>query len=94
MIGEDVSERLDVTPARFKVIVTRRPKCACRSCEGEVAQAPAQERLIEGGVPTEALVAHVVVSKYTDHLPLYRQAQIYARQGVDLDRSTLADWVG
>jgi transposase len=94
VIGEDVSERLDVTPARFKVLVTRRPKYACRSCEGEVAQAPAQERLIEGGVPTEALVAHVVVSKYADHLPLYRQAQIYARQGVDLDRSTLADWVG
>ena len=57
VIGEDVSERLDVTPARFKVIVTRRPKYACRSCEGEVTQAPAQERLIEGGVPTEALVA-------------------------------------
>jgi transposase len=94
VIGEDVSERLDVTPARFKVIVTRRPKYACRSCEGEVAQAPAPERLIEGGVPTEALVAHVVVCKYADHLPLYRQAQIYARQGVDLDRSTLADWVG
>jgi len=94
VIAEDVSERLDVTPARFKVIVTRRPKYACRSCEGEVAQAPAQERLIEGGVPTEALVAHVIVSKYADHLPLYRQAQIYARQGIELDRSTLADWVG
>ena len=93
-IGEDVSERLDMTPARFKVLVTRRPKYACRACEGEVAQAPAPERLIEGGIPTEALVAHVVVSKYADHLPLYRQAQIYARQGVDLDRSTLADWSG
>ena len=93
-IGEDVSERLDVIPARFRVLVTRRPKYACRACEEGVAQAPAPARLIEGGLPTEATVAHVLVSKYADHLPLYRQAQIYARQGIDLDRSTLADWVG
>jgi transposase len=93
-IGEDVSERLDMIPARFKVIVTRRPKYACRSCDGEVTQAPATEHLIEGGIPTEALIAVVVISKYADHLPLYRQAQIYARQGVELDRSTLADWSG
>src|SRR5690606_32583514 len=59
-----------------------------------VAQAPAAPRLIQGGLPTEATITHVLVSKYADHLPLYRQAQIYARQGVDLDRSTLADWVG
>src|SRR5271163_4570215 len=93
-IGEDVSERLDMIPARFKVIVTHRPKYACRVCEGEVAQAPAPEHLIEGGIPTENLIAAVVIAKYADHLPLYRQAQIYARQGVDLDRSTLADWSG
>jgi transposase len=93
-IGEDVSERLDVIPTQLKVIVTRRPKYACRTCAGEVAQAPAPERLIEGGIPTEALVAHVLVAKYADHTPLYRQAQIYARQGITLDRSTLADWVG
>jgi len=93
-IGEDVSERLDVIPAQFKVIVTRRPKYACRACAGEVAQAPAPERLIENGIPTEALVAHVLTAKYADHTPLYRQAQIYARQGITLDRSTLADWVG
>ena len=93
-IGEDVSERLDVIPARFRVLVTRRPKYACRACEEGVAQAPAPARLIEGGLPTEATVAHVLVSKYADHLPLYRQAQIYARQGIDLDRSTLAAWVG
>jgi len=93
-IGEDVSERLDVTPAQFKVLVLRRPKYACRACEGEVSQAPAPERLIENGIPTEALVAHVIVAKYADHLPVYRQAQIYARQGINLDRSTLADWVG
>ena len=93
-IGEDVSERLDVIPTQLKVIVTRRPKYACRACAGEVAQAPAPERLIENGIPTEALVAHVLVAKYADHTPLYRQAQIYARQGIALDRSTLADWVG
>ncbi|HEY0293103.1 MAG TPA: IS66 family transposase [Hansschlegelia sp.] len=93
-IGEDVSERLDVVPAQFRVLVVRRPKYACRSCESAVVEAAAPARLIEGGVPTEALIAQVLVSKYADHLPLYRQAQIYARQGVHLDRSTLADWVG
>jgi transposase len=93
-IGEDVSERLDVVPAQFRVLVTRRPKYVCRACESAVVQAPAPARLIEGGLPTEATVAHVLVSKYADHLPLYRQAQIYARQGIALDRSTLADWVG
>jgi transposase len=93
-IGEDVSERLDIVPAQFRVIVVRRPKYACRSCEDIVVQAPAPARLIEGGLPTDGTVAQVLVSKYADHLPLYRQAQIYARQGVPLDRSTLADWVG
>jgi transposase len=93
-IGEDVSERLDVVPAQFRVIVTRRPKYACRRCAEGIVQAPAPERLIAGGMPTEAMVAKVIVSKYADHLPLYRQAQIYARQGLALDRSTLADWVG
>ena len=93
-IGEDVSERLDVIPAQFRVIVTRRPKYACRDCSNGVVQAPAPARLISGGMPTEATVAHVLVSKYADHLPLYRQAQIYSRQGIDLDRSTLAAWVG
>jgi transposase len=93
-IGEDVAERLDVAPASFRVIVTRRPKYACRSCPGTVVQADAPARLIEGGLPTEALVAQVVISKYADHTPLYRQAEIYARQGIELDRSTLCDWVG
>lgn len=92
-IGEDVSERLDIVPATFRVLVVRRPRYACRVCEA-VVQAPAPARLIEGGLPTDDLVAQVLVSKYADHLPLYRQAQIYARQGVTLDRSTLADWVG
>src|SRR5213082_3916572 len=93
-IGEDVAERLDIVPAQFRVLVVRRPKYACRACEDVVVQAAAPARLIEGGLPTEATVAQVMVSKYADHLPLYRQAQIYARQGVNLDRSTLADWVG
>ena len=93
-IGDDVSERLDIIPAQIRVLVTRRPKYACRSCEEGVVQAPAPSRLIEGGLPTEATVAHVIVGKYADHLPLYRQAQIYARQGIELDRSTLADWTG
>jgi transposase len=93
-IGEDVAERLDMIPAAFRVIVTRRPKYGCRACESAVVQAPAPARLIEGGLPTETLVAHVLVGKYADHLPLYRQSQIYARQGIELDRSTLADWVG
>jgi transposase len=100
-IGEDVSKRLDKVPAKVRVIVTRRPKYACRTCEktgaDEVAgiiQAPAPARLVEGGLPTEAFVADVVVSKYADHLPLYRQSQILARQGVRIERSTLAQWVG
>ena len=93
-IGEDVSERLDVVPTTFRVLVTRRPRYGCRSCESAVVQAPAPARIVEGGIPTEALIAQVLVSKYADHLPLYRQAQIYARQGIQLDRSTLADWVG
>ena len=94
VIGEDRSQRLDVIPAQYQVIVTRRPKYACRACQEAVVQAPAPARLIEGGLPTERLVAHVVVAKYADHCPLYRQAQILARQGIAIDRATLAFWVG
>jgi transposase len=93
-IGEDVSERLDIIPAQLRVLVVRRPKYGCRVCEEVVVQAGAPARLVEGGLPTDATVAQVLVSKYADHLPLYRQSQIYARQGIHLDRSTLADWVG
>jgi transposase len=74
-IGEDASERLDIVPAQFRVIVTRRPKDACRSCTDGVVQDPAPARLILGGMPTEAIVVHVLVSKYADHLPLYRRAR-------------------
>lgn len=94
VIGEDSSERLDKVPATLRVIVTRRPRYACRSCTDGVIQAPAPNRLVAGGLPTEALVADVLVSKYADHLPLYRQAQILAREGVNIDRSTLCHWVG
>jgi transposase len=94
VIGEDTSRRLDKIPAKVRVIVTRRPKYACRKCTEGIVQAPAPPRLIEGGLPTEALVADVVVSKFADHLPLYRQAQILARHGVRIERSTLAQWVG
>ncbi len=93
-IGEDRTERLDIVPAKLRVIVTVRPKYACRSCEQGVLQAAAPAHLIEGGLPTEGALAQVLISKYGDHLPLYRQAQIYARSGVKLDRSTLAAWVG
>ncbi len=94
VIGEDTSERLDVIPVQFRVIVTKRPKLACRACPGTVVQELAPARLIEGGLPTEALVAHVAVSRYADHQPLYRQAQIMARQGVIIERSTLSFWMG
>lgn len=94
VIGEDVSKRLDVIPAQYQILVTRRPKYACRACEGAVVQAPAPARLIEGGLPTERLVAQVLVDKYADHCPLYRQVQGFARQNIELDRSTLAFWTG
>lgn len=94
VIGEDASERLDRIPAKLKVIVTRRPKYACRSCTDGVIQAPAPARLITGGLPTEAFVADVLVSKYADHLPLYRQSQILGRDGIEIHRSTFAHWVG
>lgn len=93
-IGEDRSERLDIVPAQLRVIVTIRPRYACPKSRAGVGQARAPAYLLEGALPTEALLAHVIVSKYSEHLPLYRQAQVFARHGVALDRSTLADWVG
>ena len=93
-IGEDVSERLDVVPAQFRVLVTRRPKYACRRCSGAVVQAHAPEHVVPGGLPTEALIAQVMVAKFGDHIPFYRQAEIYVRQGITLDRATLGNWVG
>src|SRR5882724_7410990 len=92
-IGESVSEMLDWVPAQLRVVRITRPKYGCRAC-GKVAQVPAPERPIAGGLATPTLLAHVLVSKYCDHTPLYRQSQIFARHGVDLGRSTLAGWVG
>lgn len=83
-----------LTPAQLRVIVTIRPKYACRACTDGVTQAPARSWLIEGALPTEGTLAHVTVAKYADHCPLYRQTQILARSGIHLDRSTLAGWVG
>ena len=92
-LSESVTEELDYIPARFVVRRIVRPKLSCRTCE-TIHQAPMPSRPIERGRPTAGLLAHVLVSKYADHLPLYRQSQIYAREGVDLHRSTLANWVG
>src|SRR5579863_6059330 len=92
-LGEDISEILEYVPARFKVIRQVRPKLACACCD-RIVQAEAPSRPIERGIAGPGLLAHVLVSKYCDHLPLYRQSQIFARTGVELDRSTLAEWVG
>ena len=92
-LGEDVTEVLDYLPGRFRVLRHVRPKFSCRGCEA-VTQAPAPSLPIRRGRATAGLLAHVLVAKYADHLPLYRQSGIYAREGVDLQRSTLADWVG
>ncbi len=93
-IGEDRTERLDIVPAQLRVIVTVRPKYACRACTDGVRQAPVPAFLIDAALPTEGAIAHVLVSKYADHLPLYRQSQILARAGMDLHRAVLASWVG
>jgi transposase len=92
-IGEETSERLDVIPVQYRVIVTHRPKLACRACE-KIVQADAPEHLIKSGLPTEAMVASVLVAKYGWHLPLYRQEKMLGLQGIEIDRSTLAFWVG
>jgi transposase len=92
-IGEDESFRLDVVRARFRLIVTIRPKYAFKEPTA-ILQAPAPEHIVEAGLPTEALLAQVAVSKYADGLPLYRQEAIYARDGVELSRSLMAQWMG
>jgi transposase len=92
-LGEDVSEMLEYVPGRYQVIRHVRPKLSCAICQ-KIVQAPAPSRPIARGLAGPGFLAHVLVSKYCDHLPLYRQCQIYAREGLDLDRSTLADWVG
>jgi transposase len=91
--GDDVSEQLEYVPESFKVIRHVRPKFACTGCD-RVVEAPAPSRPIERGLAAPSLLAHVIVSKYADHLPLFRQSEIYARQGVEISRSTMAGWVG
>ncbi len=92
-LGEDVSEMLEYIPGRYQVIRHVRPKFCCAACQ-KIVQAAAPSRPIARGLAGPGFLAHVLVSKYADHLPLYRQSQIYAREGLELDRSTLADWVG
>jgi transposase len=92
-LGEDVSETLEYVPASFKVIRHVRPKLSCNCCDC-IVQEPAPSRPIDRGLAGPGMLAHVLVAKYADHLPLYRQVEIYERQGIELERSTLADWVG
>lgn len=92
-MGQDVAEKLDYTPGSFAVERHIRGKWVCRQCE-RISQAPVPAQVIDKGIATSALLAHVLIAKYADHLPLYRQAQIYAREGVSMARSTLAEWVG
>ena len=92
-IGEDVTETLDYVPGRFKVVRHVRAKLSCRACDSVVA-ASAPDHAIARGRAGAGLLAHIVVSKYDDHLPLYRQAEIFAREGVNLETSTLSGWVG
>jgi transposase len=93
-IDVEETERLDAVPLHLRVRVTRRPIYGCRSCGEAVVQAPAPDSVVPGGLPTEALLAHLAVSKYCDGLPLYRQVQILERDGIRLDRATLSDWMG
>jgi len=92
-LGEDVSEMLEYLPASFKVVRHVRPKMCCATCD-RIVQVPAPSRPIDRGMAGPGLLAHVLTAKFCDHLPLYRQSAIYAREGVELDRSTLARWVG
>jgi transposase len=92
-LGDDAAEMLEYVRACFKVIRHVRPKLSCDVCD-RIVQAPAPSRPIDRGLASPGLLAHVLVSKYADHQPLYRQSEIYAREGIDLDRSTLAGWVG
>lgn len=93
VLGEDVSEMIEYVPERYKVIRHVRPKLSCSQCQ-KIVQAPAPGRPIARGLAGPGFLAHVLVSKYLDHLPLYRQSQIYKRDELDLSTSTLCDWVG
>jgi transposase len=92
-MGEEISEKLDIEPARMTVLQYRRKKYACRACEGEVQAAPLPAQVIEQGLATPGLLAHVAVHKFCDHMPLARQSKFFARHGIELPRSTLTDWM-
>jgi transposase len=93
-IDSDISSRLHIIPVQYQVIVTSRPKLACRVCSDGVFQAPAPKHVVPGGLPTEALIADVIIKKYADHGPFYRQSQAMHRQGIEIDRGTLCNWAG
>jgi Transposase IS66 family/zinc-finger binding domain of transposase IS66 len=92
-LGEDADETLDIEPVVFKVVRHIRPKFSCWACE-TIVQAPAPEKAIARGKASFRMISHVIVSKFDHHLPLYRQAEMMAAQGIDIDRSTLAGWTG
>ena len=92
-IGESVTEVLEYIPGRFEVVRHVRPACSCRKCEAMV-QAPMPDLPIPRGMAGPGLLAHITIAKFCDHLPLYRQAEIYRRSGLDIDRGQLAEWLG
>jgi transposase len=94
VVDEVRTEQLDIVPTQLRVRVTRRPRYGCRACESAVVVAPAPSRPIDGSLPTEATIVHVIVAKFCDSLPLYRQTKMLARQGLNIGRSTLSNWVG
>ena len=93
-IGETSSDRLDVIPVQYFIRRTVRPKYACRACEGQIVQAPAPAHVVEGGLPSEGLVAQVLVAKHADHTPIYTQVQAMARQGIQINRNVVTGWAG
>jgi transposase len=93
-IGETSSDRLDIVPVQYFIRRTVRPKYACRACEGQIVQAPAPAHVVEGGLPSEALVAQVLVAKHADHVPIYTQVQAMARQGIRINRNVVTGWAG
>ena len=93
-IGETSSDRLDVIPVQYFIRRTVRPKYACRACEGQIIQAPAPAHVVEGGLPSEGLVAQVLVAKHADHTPIYTQVQAMARQGIQINRNVVTGWAG
>ncbi|MCB8878542.1 IS66 family transposase [Acidisoma silvae] len=93
-IGETSADRLDIVPVQYFIRRTIRPKYACRACDGQIIQAPAPAHVVEGGLPSEALVAQILVAKHADHVPIYTQVQAMARQGIRINRNVVTGWAG